>query len=73
MIDFTKKEKKSYVKEVERFGRKCPYCGSREVENIGHAEVGGMWARQQVECTNCREDWCEIYKLVDIERDYWED
>jgi uncharacterized Zn finger protein len=66
MSTLTKKQKKAYLKEVKRFGRKCPFCGSYEVTGEV-AELGEMWIRLDVECNECREDWQDIYKLVDVE------
>jgi hypothetical protein len=66
MSALTKKQKKAYLKEVKRFGRKCPFCGSYEV-NGELAELGEMWIRLDVECNKCLEDWQDIYKLVNVE------
>jgi transcription elongation factor Elf1 len=68
MSTLTKKQKKAYLKEVNRIGRKCPFCGSYKVSG-GHAELGEMWVRQDVECNNCGEDCQDVYKLVDIEKE----
>jgi hypothetical protein len=67
MSILTKKQKKAYLKEVKRFGRKCPFCGSYEVSSKLADELGEMWIRLDIECNKCLEDWQEIYKLVDIE------
>ena len=66
MSALTKKQKKAYLKEVKRFGRKCPFCGSSEVSGE-LAELEEMWIRVDVECNKCLEDWQDIYKLVDVE------
>jgi hypothetical protein len=82
MSAITKKQKRAYLKEVKRFGRKCPFCGSYKVsaklgrEDSGElaeepsgeiTELGPNWIRLDVECDKCLEVWQEIYKLVDIE------
>ena len=72
MNTLTKKQRKAYIKEVGRIGRKCPFCGSYKVSG-GHAELEEMWIRQDVECNNCGEDWQDIYKLGDIEQEEGED
>ena len=69
---FTKKQRNAYLKEVQRIGRKCPFCGSYEV-TAEVAELGSRWIRVDVECDKCLEDWTDIYKLVDIEKDQWEE
>ena len=68
MSALTKKQKRAYLKEVKRFGRKCPFCGAREL-TADVAEPGDQWIRVDVECNKCLEDWVEIYKLVDVEKD----
>ena len=59
------------MKDVQRIGRKCPFCRSHRVRGVGRVEIGGMWTMKEVECGNCGEDWCAVHNLVDIEKEKW--
>ena len=49
---------------------KCPHCEALgAVQAVDHPFAAGdfsMW--QEVHCLECREEWYDIYHLVDIEK-----
>ncbi|KKL98896.1 hypothetical protein LCGC14_1819850 [marine sediment metagenome] len=61
---FTKKQKKEYI---DNFGLVCPYCCSRNIEELGMIEFDDDGApKQDVECYDCDKLWENIYELVNI-------
>jgi len=49
-----------YVEEHE--GRRCPFCGSKEMEGDDHIPSGNTLT-QRVQCETCGRIWVDIYKL----------
>ena len=49
-----------YVEEHE--GRRCPFCGSKEMEGDDHIPSGNTLT-QRVQCETCGRIWMDIYKL----------
>lgn len=68
MKKLTQKRKKAYVKNG---GVKCPYCKAETTLEGGFIEVdaGGCW--QAISCPSCGKRWTDVYKLVDIEEDFY--
>ena len=50
---------------VEQGGVNCPCCGSDQLDG-GSVEIDGAFARQEVRCLDCRQDWTDEYRLVGI-------
>lgn len=63
MSDLTNKQKKAYLKNFKRIGRKCPFCGSFKVilGAFDHEEF-----KLDIECGDCGEDWYEQLKISSI-------
>ena len=62
MKDYTKKQKKAYLKRPTR----CPDCGCEDI-SAGQVDIDGGYASQEVSCV-CGARWIDIYKLIDVER-----
>jgi transposase-like protein len=59
----TKKQKKDYLKSV---GTKCPYCKSENISTDPIDSDGSIgWAN--VRCLDCKKDWVDQWKLVNVE------
>jgi len=44
----------------------CPYCGTRSIE-LGRLEANYNYAWEHTECLICKNEWKEIYKLIDVQ------
>lgn len=62
-MTLTKKQKKKYMINN---GNICPFCESEEI-SADHADFDDCWVWRKVECNQCKKQWVDIYKLVDIE------
>ena len=62
MTEITEEMKKKYL-EVN--GVLCPFCGSSDIR-ADSLESDGNEAWNNVHCEDCKEEWKDIYKLVDI-------
>lgn len=61
---FTREQKKAYI---DGFGNICPYCHSRNIENLSEIELDDDGApKQNLKCHDCNKLWEEIYTLTDI-------
>ena len=61
---FTNAQKKEYI---DNFGLVCPYCHSRNIEELGTIEFDDDGApKQDVECHDCGKLWENIYELVNV-------
>lgn len=50
---------------LDSCGVKCPYCGSTDIS--GHSlEIEASIVTQTIDCSNCNEQWSDIYTLVGI-------
>ena len=58
----TEEQKRGYLKD---HGARCPTCGSTGL-NCGPFQSDRSVARQAVSCTNCGEEWQDIYTLTAI-------
>ena len=58
----TEAQKKKYVANG---GVNCPVCNSENIEGSHmEADAGGAW--QEVYCSDCGENWQDVYRLVDV-------
>jgi len=58
----TKEQEQKYIKNPTY----CPYCNSRNLDaEVLHLD--GNQAYTNVECSNCKKEWTEIYTLTHIE------
>jgi hypothetical protein len=47
-------------------GNHCPFCESEQIEG-GFIETDSGTSWQPVKCNDCKKEWKDIYKLVDVE------
>ena len=64
MSDLTNKQKKAYLRNFKKLGRKCPFCDSFNV-NLGTFDPEEF--RLDIECGNCGEEWHEQLEISSIE------
>ena len=65
MAKLTEKQKKDYI---ESGGNKCPNCKSDNIEG-GPFNTESSEAWQKVWCTDCHEEWTDVYKLTEVEEE----
>jgi ssDNA-binding Zn-finger/Zn-ribbon topoisomerase 1 len=58
----TRGQKRKYV---QGGGVRCPYCQSQELE-AGQGEFDADFAWVTVTCTDCGEEWHEVFHLATI-------
>lgn len=46
-------------------GLNCPFCETGNIEG-GSVEVNDGGAMQSCNCTDCEEEWTDIYKLSNV-------
>jgi transcription elongation factor Elf1 len=63
MKDFTKAQKKKYLKN----SGKCPNCGSTNISGDS-IDVDGDCCWQNVTCGECEKTWQDVYRLADVIR-----
>jgi len=63
MADFTKKQKREYLKGG---GNYCPACGSDDIE-ADHFEADGTIAWRNVVCKKCDTVFQDNYEMKDVE------
>lgn len=72
----TEEQRKFYVAHD---GILCPFCemdsgeGGGDLEGTGLVETDAGNAWQPIRCNNCKNEWHDIYRLVDAEGQTWED
>lgn len=52
-------------KYVAQGGVRCPVCNSENIEGSS-IEVDAGGAYQEMTCTDCGEEWQDVYRLIDI-------
>ena len=52
---------------VKSGGLLCPCCGEKAIERDSMVEVDGDSAYQKVHCTECGQQWYDLYKLTGYE------
>jgi DNA-directed RNA polymerase subunit M/transcription elongation factor TFIIS len=66
-VEGTKLSEKSI--QVERIKKeRCPFCNSKKIRSIEPQTIGG-WGEeilQTFECSDCKSNWQDIWRLVDI-------
>jgi hypothetical protein len=43
----------------------CPFCGSPHIEG-GSVDVDAGGASQEIGCSECNEEWIDVYTLTDV-------
>ena len=61
MKDFTKAQKKKYLKNAGE----CPKCGSMDIGGDS-IEVDGNCCWQTVSCSKCGTNWHDVYTLSNV-------
>ena len=56
-------------KYLRNEGSKCPYCGEETIEGHGSVEIDNGRAWQKVGCTECENNWIDIYTLTGMQQD----
>ena len=59
----TSEQKEKYLNSR---GIYCPYCDSKDIESTNCDNYDLDYLRQSVHCFSCKNEWFDIYKLVDV-------
>jgi len=51
---------------LKRDGNNCPHCKSDDMDTHKF-QTDGLSACRTITCSECGEEWSDIYRLVDIE------
>ena len=63
MATLTKEQRAAYLATR---GLNCPFCKTGNIEG-GSVEINDGGAMQECNCTDCGEDWTDIYMLTHVE------
>jgi predicted Zn-ribbon and HTH transcriptional regulator len=58
----TKKQVREYLKNPNR----CPYCGSYQINSDKLDADGFNTATANVDCDKCKNQWVDIYEIVNV-------
>jgi len=64
MAGLTDAQKRAYL---DASGLICPYCGSENIHALEVLDGDYNQAWRRVACSECDEEWRDIYTLTDVE------